>query len=62
KKQKKRSLLCGTSEYQAAWIVEDSDVSGDCRKFGLEDDQASLKLRDSNVETNAEPLQVGDYH
>ncbi|KAL4579054.1 hypothetical protein LXL04_015189 [Taraxacum kok-saghyz] len=28
KKQKKRSLPRGTSEYQAAWIVDDSDVSG----------------------------------
>ncbi|GJY13311.1 hypothetical protein Tco_0382620 [Tanacetum coccineum] len=29
----------------------------DRRKFGLEDDQASLKLKDSNDETDAEALQ-----
>nr|GFA78535.1 pre-rRNA-processing protein TSR1 homolog [Tanacetum cinerariifolium] len=29
----------------------------DCRKFGFEDDQASLKLKDSNDETDAEALQ-----
>ncbi|GJW34922.1 hypothetical protein Tco_0057842 [Tanacetum coccineum] len=34
----------------------------DRRKFNLEDDQASLKLKDSNEETDAEALQVGDYH
>ncbi|GKB04798.1 hypothetical protein Tco_0832993 [Tanacetum coccineum] len=34
----------------------------DRRKFDLEDDQASLKLKDSNDETDAEALQVGDYH
>ncbi|GKA06885.1 hypothetical protein Tco_0686109, partial [Tanacetum coccineum] len=34
----------------------------DRRKFGLEDDQASLKLKDSNDETDAEALQIGDYH
>ncbi|PWA54939.1 ribosome biogenesis protein BMS1/TSR1, AARP2CN [Artemisia annua] len=84
KKQKKRSLPRGTSEYQAAWIVDDSDVSGsdsddeddsdngmvvdegeqgftnaaDRRKFGLEDDQASLKLRDSDDETEAESMMM----
>ncbi|GKE93485.1 hypothetical protein Tco_1574580 [Tanacetum coccineum] len=30
--------------------------------FDLEDDQASLKLKDSNDETDAEALQLGDYH
>nr|GEU94249.1 ATP-dependent DNA helicase PIF1-like [Tanacetum cinerariifolium] len=34
----------------------------DRRKFGLEDDQASLKLKASNDETDVEALQVGDYH
>nr|GFD41625.1 ribosome biogenesis protein BMS1/TSR1, AARP2CN [Tanacetum cinerariifolium] len=34
----------------------------DRRKFGLENDQASLKLKDSNDETDVEALQVGDYH
>ncbi|KAI7733822.1 hypothetical protein M8C21_011693 [Ambrosia artemisiifolia] len=78
KKQKKRTLPRGTSEYQAAWIVDDSDVSGsdsddgsdngmvvdegeydypgqgDGGKSDFEDDQASLKLRDSDDETEAD--------
>ncbi|GKB85907.1 hypothetical protein Tco_0958179, partial [Tanacetum coccineum] len=32
----------------------------DRRKFGLEDDEASLKLNDSNDEIDAKALQVGD--
>nr|GFC46206.1 ribosome biogenesis protein BMS1/TSR1, AARP2CN [Tanacetum cinerariifolium] len=31
----------------------------DRRKFGLDDDQALLKLKDSNDKTDAEALQVG---
>ncbi|KAL7613925.1 hypothetical protein Lser_V15G04929 [Lactuca serriola] len=85
KKQKKRSLPRGTSEYQAAWIVDDSDVSGTdsdddsengngmvvdeggeydipgqggSRKFDLDDDQASLKLRDSDDETEADSMMM----
>ncbi|KAI3724622.1 hypothetical protein L2E82_36405 [Cichorium intybus] len=82
KKQKKRSLPRGTSEYQAAWIVDDSDVSGtdsdndsengmvvdegeydihnqgQNRKFDLDDDQASLKLRDSDEETEADSMMM----
>ncbi|XP_024973103.1 pre-rRNA-processing protein TSR1 homolog [Cynara cardunculus var. scolymus] len=82
KKQKKRSLPRGTSEYQAAWILDDSDVSGtdsddgsdngmvvdegeydfagqnDGGKFDLEDDQASLKLRDSDEETEADSVMM----
>nr|GEU76857.1 putative reverse transcriptase domain-containing protein [Tanacetum cinerariifolium] len=34
----------------------------DRRNFDLEDDQALLKLKDSNDETDVEALQVGDYH
>ncbi|KAI3725539.1 hypothetical protein L1987_65329 [Smallanthus sonchifolius] len=82
KKQKKRTLPRGTSEYQAAWIVDDSDVSGsdsddgsdngmvvdegendfpgqgDGGKFDLEDDQASLKLRDSDDESEADSMMM----
>ncbi|KAI3745719.1 hypothetical protein L6452_08125 [Arctium lappa] len=82
KKQKKRSLPRGTSEYQAAWILDDSDVSGtdsddgsdngmvvdegeydvagqdDVGKFDLEDDQASLRLRDSDDETEADSVMM----
>ncbi|GKC29419.1 hypothetical protein Tco_1036713 [Tanacetum coccineum] len=39
-------------------IEQDFTNPGDRRKFGLEDDQISLKLRNSNDETNAEPLQT----
>lgn len=82
KKQKRRSLPRGTSEYQAAWILDDSDVSGtdsddgsdngmvvdegeydiagqgDFGKFDLQDDQASLKLRDSDDETEADSVMM----
>nr|XP_043634327.1 pre-rRNA-processing protein TSR1 homolog [Erigeron canadensis] len=82
KKQKKRLLPRGTSEYQAGWIVDDSDVSGtdsddagsddgmvvdeehdlhrqgDGGGFDLEDDQASLKLRDSDDETEADSVMM----
>ncbi|KAD5960237.1 hypothetical protein R6Q59_013407 [Mikania micrantha] len=82
KKQKRRTLPHGTSEYQAAWIVDDSDVSGsdiddvsdngmvvdegeydfhgqgDGGKFDLEDDQASLKLRDSDDETETDSMMM----
>nr|GFC06947.1 pre-rRNA-processing protein TSR1 homolog [Tanacetum cinerariifolium] len=34
----------------------------DHRKFDLEDNQASLKLKDSNDETDVEALQVGDCY
>ncbi|GJX12124.1 hypothetical protein Tco_0201983 [Tanacetum coccineum] len=34
----------------------------DRQMFGLKDDQASLKLKDSNDETDAEALQARDYH
>lgn len=68
---------------QAAWILDDSDVSGtdsdddgsdngmvvdegehdftgqgDGRNFDLEDDQASLKLRDSDDETEADSMMM----
>ncbi|KAF5803959.1 putative ribosome biogenesis protein Bms1/Tsr1 [Helianthus annuus] len=82
KKQKKRTLPRGTSDYQAAWIVDDSDVSGsdsedgpdngmvvdegeydypgqgDGGKSDFEDDQASLKLRDSDDETEADSMMM----
>ncbi|GKC09709.1 hypothetical protein Tco_1001319, partial [Tanacetum coccineum] len=32
------------------------------RKFGLEDDEASLKLKDFNDEADVEALQIRDYH
>ncbi|KAM7489829.1 hypothetical protein LguiB_027313 [Lonicera macranthoides] len=82
KKVKKRFLPRGTSEYQAAWIVDDSDVddsdnedededgmvldatetsfSGQVghEKSGLDDDQASLNLRDSDEETEADSVMM----
>ncbi|MFS8020286.1 putative ribosome biogenesis protein Bms1/Tsr1 [Helianthus anomalus] len=84
KKQNKRTLPRGTSDYQAAWIVDDSDVSGsdsddgsdngmvidegeydypgqgdgDGGKSDFEDDQASLKLRDSDDETEADSVMM----
>ncbi|KAI7724522.1 hypothetical protein M8C21_023976 [Ambrosia artemisiifolia] len=82
KKQKKRTLPRGTSEYQAAWIVDESDVSGsdsddgsdngmvvdegeydypgqgDGGKSDFEDDHASLKLRDSDDETEADDMMM----
>ncbi|KAL5713847.1 hypothetical protein ACHQM5_015887 [Ranunculus cassubicifolius] len=74
KKQKKKTLPRGTSDYQAAWIVEDSDEEDsegdDDREDGmvldeengfsgyeggnhsdLDEDEASLDLRDSDGET-----------
>jgi pre-rRNA-processing protein TSR1 len=86
KKVRKRVLPRGTSDYQAAWIVDESDdddddddddhdgdddddgmvldgtetnFSGHEDKFGgLDDDQASLHLRDSDEETETDSVMM----
>uniref|UniRef100_A0A5B7BVQ0 Bms1-type G domain-containing protein n=1 Tax=Davidia involucrata TaxID=16924 RepID=A0A5B7BVQ0_DAVIN len=82
KKLKKRTLPRGTSEYQAAWIVDNSDVdSSDSDdeadddmllddtdsgfpgqegndKLDIDDDQASLNLRDSDEETEVDSVMM----
>ncbi|PRQ16479.1 putative ribosome biogenesis protein BMS1/TSR1 [Rosa chinensis] len=80
KKRRKRILPRGTSEYQAAWIINDTDEeesgtdeevddmvmdeteSGHPGEEGnhsdLSDDQASLDLRDSDKETDADSVMM----
>ncbi|KAK4854055.1 hypothetical protein QYF36_018336 [Acer negundo] len=86
KKRRKRTLPRGTSEYQAAWIVNDTDEedsdsdNGDgdddddgmvldqvesgltgqerTNNFDLDDDQASLNLRDSDDETENDSVMM----
>lgn len=80
KRLRKRMLPPGTSDYQAAWIVDDTDeedqVSDDeagdgmvlddqesgfqyqdrSKNLDLDDDQASLYLKDSDEETDVESM------
>ncbi|KAJ8437452.1 hypothetical protein Cgig2_031973 [Carnegiea gigantea] len=82
KKLKRRKLPAGTSEYQAAWILDDSyeDDFGSCdeenngmvldggengipsdeafNKYDFDEDQGSLDLGDSNIETETDSVMV----
>ncbi|KAE8057373.1 hypothetical protein FH972_014074 [Carpinus fangiana] len=84
KRLRKRILPPGTSEYQAAWIVdntdeEDSDSDDEAddgmvldeqesdfpyqkgsKNFDLDDDQASLNLKDSDEETDVHSMMMDD--
>ncbi|CAN0924241.1 Pre-rRNA-processing protein TSR1 homolog [Linum grandiflorum] len=81
-KHKKKALPRGTSEYQAAWIVDSSDEEGsdggsdiddgmmlderddhypdqeDNNEDGFMDDQASLRLRDIDGDTETDSMMV----
>lgn len=82
KKLKRRKLPAGTSEYQAAWILDDSDEDdfGSCdeenngmvldegengvpsdeafNKYDFDEDQGSLDLGDSDIETETDSVMV----
>lgn len=82
KKLKRRKLPAGTSEYQAAWILDDSDEDdfGSCdeenngmvldegengvpsdeafNKYDFDEDQRSLDLGDSDIETETDSVMV----
>ncbi|CAM8972252.1 unnamed protein product [Rhodiola kirilowii] len=80
KKLKKKILPRGTSDYQAAWIVDESDVEDSenesemsdgmvldedespvhrgSANLDLQDDQASLNLRDDDEETVADSMMM----
>lgn len=82
KKLKRRKLPAGTSEYQAAWILDDSDEDdfGSCEeanngmvldegengvpsdeafnKRDFDEDQGSLDLGDSDIETETDSVMV----
>lgn len=82
KKLKRRKLPAGTSEYQAAWILDDSDEDdfGSCEeanngmvldegengvpsdeafnKYDFDEDQGSLDLGDSDIETETDSVMV----